>query len=94
MQKQPVDLDAFYAKEDPVQDQIDDLVAAIVKCRKSGRITQMELSESTGIPQSTISRLESFRTVPTLQVLIQLANALNLELRLMPSGGKNEHSDS
>lgn len=93
MQKQPVDLDAFYAKEDPVQDQIDDLVAAIVKCRKSRHITQMELSESTGIPQSTISRLESFRTVPTLQVLIQLANALNLELRLMPSGGKNEHSD-
>lgn len=63
-----------------IQDQIDDLIFELIRERKKSRITQMELSNITGIPQATISRLESFKSIPTLQVLIKLSSGLGLSL--------------
>lgn len=65
-----------------LQDQIDDLIFELIRERKRRRITQIDLSNRTGIPQATISRLESFKSTPTLQVIIRLANALGLSLTL------------
>lgn len=67
-------------KDDSVQDQIDALVSSLIKSRKKQKITQVQLSEKTGIPQATISRVESFRSTPTLQVLIKISQALGLSL--------------
>lgn len=75
-----------------IQDQIDDLIFELIRERKRHRITQVELSNLTGIPQATISRLESFKSIPTLQVLIKLSNALGLSLSLGKQGsGSNEN---
>lgn len=69
-------------KEDEIQDQIDDIILELIKERKKHKITQVQLSKATGIPQATISRLESFNSIPTLQILIKLSNALGLSLYL------------
>ncbi len=70
-----------------VQDQIDDLILEMIRERKRKKMSQVELSALTGIPQATISRLESFRTIPTLPILISLSNALGMFLIF---GGKRE----
>lgn len=64
------------------QDMIDDLIFELIRERKKRKITQVELSEATGISQVTISRLESLRSIPTLPILITLASALGLSLTL------------
>lgn len=72
----------YLESDTSLQDQIDDLIFELIRVRKRNRITQVELSSKTGIPQATISRLESFKSTPTLQVIIRLANALGLTLNL------------
>ena len=56
--------------------------------REKKKLTQMDLSHKSGIPQATISRLESFRSTPTLQNLIKISNALDLSLFVKQNGGK------
>ena len=70
----------YLATHDIIQDQIDDLIFELMRERKKNKISQVKLSKMTGVPQTTISRVESFRTTPTLQILIKLANALNYSL--------------
>ena len=70
-----------------VQDQIDDLIFDLIKERKKQKKTQINLSHETGIPQATISRIESFSCNPSLQVLIKLSNALGLTLSLFNMKG-------
>lgn len=78
METDKISIEALLKEEDPVQDQIDDLVLELIRARKKRKVTQIQLSHSTGIPQATISRVESFRSSPTLQSLVKLANALGL----------------
>lgn len=66
--------------KDVIQDQIDDLIFHLIKTRKKNKVTQIKLSQMSGVPQTTISRIESFSTVPTLSVLLKIANALELSL--------------
>ena len=75
-------VESFLKKDDLIQDQIDDIILELIKERKRNKITQIQLSKLTGIPQATISRLESFNSIPTLQILIKIANALHLTLQL------------
>ena len=63
-----------------VQDQIDDIILELIKERKKNNISQTELSKRAKVPQTTISRMESFRTVPTIQVLIRISNAMGKTL--------------
>ena len=67
-------------KTDIIQDQIDDIVLELIKARKRSMITQTELSVRANVPQTTISRIESLRTIPTLQMVLKLSNALGLSL--------------
>lgn len=69
-------------EQDPVISCMTQLVLSISDERKKQRISQVRLAEMTGMPQSTISRIESFRTVPTLQVLIKIAMTLGLSLSI------------
>lgn len=77
-----VSIGSLLESDTRVQDQIDDLIFELIRERKRKRITQTDLSIRTGIPQATISRLESFKSTPTLQVLITLSNALGFSLSL------------
>lgn len=81
-----ISLESFLEKKDIIQDQIDDIILELIKERKKKRITQVQLSKITGIPQTTISRLESFNSIPTLQILLKISNALGLSLSLKQIG--------
>lgn len=76
-----ISIDEALQNTDDIQDQIDDLILVLIKQRKKSGITQTELSNLTGLPQATISRVESFYGVPTLQVILKIANALGMKLK-------------
>lgn len=48
--------------------------------RKRAGLTQMQLSEATGIDQASISRMENGKQGITLEYLKRIAEALGLEL--------------
>lgn len=48
--------------------------------RRSG-ISQRQLAEAAGVPQSTVARIETYRQQPTLPLLARLFAAADLELR-------------
>lgn len=69
---------------------VNDALALIGPCLKSWRkkrsMTLVELSETTGISSSTLSRLESGKRAPNLELLVPIARALGLGLNdLVPS---------
>jgi transcriptional regulator with XRE-family HTH domain len=59
-----------------------DLTIALVEARKKAGLTQLELSEKTGISQADISRLENGSRNPSIALLERIANALNATLRI------------
>ena len=69
--------------DDVIQDQIDDIIVALIRERKRQKITQIKLSKMTGIPQATISRMESFASIPTLHIILKLSKALDLTLTMI-----------
>lgn len=50
--------------------------------RKEKNITQKHLSDLTGIPQNKISNYENLRIFPTLDTLVKLTSALDVELSI------------
>lgn len=82
MNAEIISVENLLSREDKIQDQIDDIILELIKERKKKKMTQIQLSKETGIPQATISRLESFNSVPTLQVLISVSNSLGFSLSL------------
>lgn len=92
MSTEKISVESYLKKEDVIQDQIDDIILELIKERKKNKITQVQLSKSTGIPQATISRLESFNSIPTLQILIKISNALGLSLSLKSFGEINNEN--
>ncbi len=59
-----------------------DITIALVKARKEAGLTQIQLSEKTGISQADISRLENGSRNPSLALLQRIAEALNSTLRI------------
>jgi transcriptional regulator with XRE-family HTH domain len=56
------------------------LIANIKHRRLILNVTQTELSKISGVPQKTISRMENFLSIPSLETVIKLLHSLNLEL--------------
>lgn len=52
----------------------------IVEARTIRNLTQEQLAERAGIQQNNLSRIENGRYNPGLDILIRIANALELEL--------------
>ena len=65
-----------------------DITIALVKARKEAGLTQIQLSEKTGISQADISRLENGSRNPSLALLQRIAEALNSTLRIEFSPNK------
>lgn len=57
-----------------------ELIDKFVECRKKRGWTQQELSKRSGITRSNITRFESGRYNPTLEMLVRIATALEAEL--------------
>jgi len=63
---------------------IQDIITALKGARKAKGLSQRDLSALTGVPQSHISKIENGGTDIRLSSLIELARALDHELRLIP----------
>ncbi|MBW3536585.1 MAG: helix-turn-helix domain-containing protein [Actinobacteria bacterium] len=66
-----------------VFDQAYSLARQIVELREKHGLTQMQLSEATGIPQAQISKIERGVISPTSATLAKIAEALASDLRLV-----------
>lgn len=56
------------------------IVKAMVEQRNALGLSQRELAALCGIPQSSVARIESFKTVPNLDTLLKIFQQLGLEL--------------
>lgn len=61
-----------------------ELLEQLRAARLAEGISQRELGERIGLPQSNIARLESGTTDPSLSKVMELARALDLDLKLIP----------
>ena len=59
-----------------------DLVAELVTARKKKGLSQAELAERAGLPQSTIGRIEARLVSPNLETLNKILPVLGLRLHL------------
>lgn len=56
------------------------IVGAIIEQRNALGISQRELAAICGIPQSSVARIESFKTTPKLDTLLKIFQPLGLKL--------------
>lgn len=79
----------FKAEYDALQPEMD-ITRAILDARINAGMTQVELSEKSGISQADISRLEKGTRNPSLALLKRLAEAMDSTLRIefMPNARK------
>ena len=61
-----------------------ELIEACIKGRKRKNITQVELSEMTGIPQPTIARIEAQTNSPKVDTHMKYLYALGYSLTVVP----------
>lgn len=65
-------------------EKIFEIVNTITQERKAQNLSQEELATKANLAKNTISRIETFVSVPTLSALIQITNALNLDIFISP----------
>lgn len=58
------------------------ILASYINLRKERGITQQEIADRTGIKRTNVARIESGRNAPTIEVLVKLAAALDMELEI------------
>ena len=73
--------DDFRREYEALQPEMD-IKRAILDARIKSGLTQMELSEKSGIAQADISRLENGTRNPSLALLKRLAEAMDSTLRI------------
>ena len=54
--------------------------ADLLTLREHQGLTRKALAEGSGISRSTLGRLEAGRSVPTIEMLVKLANSMDLPL--------------
>ena len=62
-----------------------EIISAIVEQRTSLGLSQRELAAQCEIPQSTLARIESFKTSPNLDTLLKIMQPLGLSLAVTPA---------
>ena len=69
-----------------------DILESYIAIRKNRGITQQQIADYTGMQRTNVVRIESGRYLPTLEVLIKLAAALDmdLEVKLVERNRENE----
>lgn len=59
------------------------IVGAMIDKRNELGITQRQLAEMCGIPQSSVARIESYKTTPNLDTLLKIMQPLGLTLSVV-----------
>ena len=60
------------------------IITAMISRRNDLGISQRELAELCGIPQSSVARIESNKTMPKLDTLIKIFSQLGLGFQITP----------
>ena len=69
-----------------------DILESYIAIRKKRGITQQQIADYTGMQRTNVVRIESGRYLPTIEVLIKLAAALDMDLdvKLVERNRENE----
>ena len=59
-----------------------EIISSLIDARKACNVTQKQLSETTGIAQSDISKIENGSGNPTIKILKRLAEGLGMNLNI------------
>lgn len=68
------------------------IIDQYIMLRKEKGLSQEKIANATGIARTNIIRIEAKRNVPTIEVLIKLAEAIDMELEIKfieKTGGPN-----
>ena len=57
---------------------VSDIIVKLISKRIELKMSQRQLAEKSGIKQPMIARIEKFESIPRLDTLVRLANALSL----------------
>lgn len=68
--------------EQKKQDKKNQIIDQYIAIRKQKGYSQEKIAEMTGIARTNIVRIESKTNVPTLEILLKLATALDMELEI------------
>lgn len=63
-----------------ISNMISDIIVKLISKRIELKMSQRQLAEKAGIKQPMIARIEKFESIPRLDTLIRLANALSLTI--------------
>lgn len=74
--------DTEAAKDLEEVEELSKIVKAMVEQRNALGLSQRELAAMCGIPQSSVARIESFRTIPNLDTLLKIFQQLGLKLKV------------
>lgn len=69
-----------------------EIVGKLMAARDRKGLSQRELSRISGIPQKTISRIESGKDIPKMSTLFKLCSALDLEIQIIDKNVEKQHS--
>lgn len=61
------------------------IVGAIIEQRQALGISQRELAMQCGMPQSSVARIETLKTVPNLETILKIMQPLGLKLTVSNS---------
>lgn len=73
-------VDPEISKDMEEAEALSQIVKAMVEQRNALGLSQRELAALCGIPQSSVARIESFKTVPNLDTLLKIFQQLGLKL--------------
>ena len=59
------------------------IISAVIEQRNALGLSQRDLADICGIPQSSVARIESFQTTPNLSTLLKILRALGLKLAVV-----------
>lgn len=69
------------AKQDIEEmEELAEIVGAIIEKRNSLGLSQRELADICGIPQSSVARIETLKTTPKIDTLLKIMQHLGLKL--------------
>ena len=72
--------DSFHAKDLTDAEEQAQIISTIIKQRNDLGLSQRDLASICGIPQSSVARIESMKTTPTLATLLKLLRPLGLKI--------------
>lgn len=67
-------------------EQVAAIVTAMVRQRNALGLSQRDLAAMCGIPQSSVARIESYKSTPNLETLLKIFQHLGLKLSVSVNG--------